>query len=108
MAELSTAQAEARSVRGDAADVGRRAAHADAHVKTLQGRVKVLQAQGEAAVLLEAELRGSMQQLEGERHSAASAAAKENSSLSSALRAARARFDRPTLHLPRVLRVMAE
>lgn len=91
LADLSASQAEARSARGEAADTARRAAHADAHVKTLQGRVKVLETQVEAAMVLEAELRGAVQQLEGERHSAAGSAAKETSALSAALRAARAR-----------------
>lgn len=94
MAELSTAQAETRSARSDGADAGRRVVHADAHVKTLQGRVKVLEAQVEAAVLFEADLRGNVQQLEGEQRTAAASAAKEHSSLSSALRAARARCGR--------------
>lgn len=95
MAELSTAQAETRSARSDGADSGRRLVHVEAHVKTLQGRVKVLEAQVEAAVLLEAELRGNVQQLESERHATAASAAKEHSSLSSALRAARARCSVP-------------
>eukprot|EP00892_Ulva_mutabilis_P009660 jgi/Ulvmu1/7066/UM033_0126.1 len=92
MAEVSVAQADGRAARSEAADAGRRGAHADALVKTLQGRVKVLEAQGEAAVLLEAELRGRVQQGEGERGAAAAAAAKESAALSSALRAARARL----------------
>lgn len=91
MAELSVSQADVRAARSEMADGARRGAHADALVKTLQGRVKVLEAQAEAAVLLEVELQGSLQQVEGERGSAANEAAKETSALSSALRGARAR-----------------
>ena len=92
---LGQADAAAKALReaeATAAEKSRAATHAEAGRTSAQSRVKVLEAQLEQAVAEIAEVQRKVQDAEGERGAAAGAAAKESASLSSALRATRARY----------------
>jgi hypothetical protein len=96
LARLEAGESAGQKSAATAADAARARSHADAQVKTLQGRVKLLEAQLDELRQKEAALNEKIQAVEGERVSAVGAAAKETSALSAALRAARARCFSPS------------
>jgi chromosome segregation ATPase len=81
-----------RAAVSEASEKARAAAQADAQLRTVKGRMKVLEAQLEEAAAAEADAQRRARQIEGERGAATSVAAKEAASLSFALRTARSRF----------------
>ena len=87
------ADADSRAAKAKAIDSERRCAHLEAQVKTLQGRVKVLDTQLKGYQQEEVSLREALLEAQSERGSSAHTAAKESSALSASLRASHARCD---------------
>ena len=82
-----------RAAKTAADDARREAARATAELRSMRGRVGVLEAQLAEAAAAAAEGREAAAAAEGERGAAAGAASKETAALSSALRAARAKCE---------------
>lgn len=91
--KLETADADAREAKEKAIESGHKCAHLESQVKTLQARINVLDAELAGAQQEEATLREALLESQSERSSSAHIAAKENSALSSSLRASHSRYD---------------
>jgi hypothetical protein len=94
------ADAELREAEAKAADSARKCVHLQAQVKTLQGRIKVLDTELKGAQQEEATLREALLEAQTERGSSAHTAAKESSALSASLRTSHARCDPPCCYIP--------
>lgn len=85
------ADAASRATQVKATESARKCAHLEAQVKTLQGRVKVLDVQLKGAQQEESTLKEALLEAQSERGTSVHTAAKESSALSSSLRASHAR-----------------